>query len=99
MKQQKQITLLTNAQIKHVHSDYLKTILFSRRDSLNFLGESVTMTMKYKVGKTQHLIFKLGNIKINTIDDLVKVTMNQIDNVDKNLRYDKLYLRFLVDKS
>lgn len=90
-----QIILLTNAQIKHIHPDYIKTMLLSRRNTLNFLGESVTISMKYKVGKTQYLIFKLSNIKINSIDDLVKITMHQIENVDKNLKYDKLYLNFM----
>lgn len=95
---QKQITLLTNAQIKHINLEYLKAIIFSRRDTLDFFGEPVTMSMKYKIGQTQYLLFKIGSIKINNLDDLAKITMHQLENVDKNLKYEKLYLRFTVNK-
>lgn len=98
---QTQITLLTNAQIKHIAPDYLKTIFFSRRDSLHFIGEpiSVTMTMKYRIGKEVRLLFKIGDVKVNTLDELIKLTIHQLESLDKNLRYEKLYLVFRVNNT
>jgi hypothetical protein len=95
MKKQ-QVTVLTNSQIKHLNADYLKTVLYSRRDSFSFFGEPVTITMSYKNGKSSLLIFRLGNVRFNTVDDIVKVTMHQLESVDKNLKYEKLYLRFTL---
>lgn len=93
----RQITLLTNGQIKNITAEYLKAIVFNRRDSLNFMGENVTITMKYKVGKNQYLLFRVGSVKINSLEDIVKTTMYYLEGTDKNLRFEKIYLRFLPD--
>jgi hypothetical protein len=69
---QKQITLLTNAQIKNINAEYIKTIFFSRRDTLDFFGTPATMSLRYKTGKTHHLIFKLGSVSLNTVDDSLR---------------------------
>lgn len=97
----KQLTLLTNAQIKHLSPEYLKTVLFSKRSSLNFFGDlaSVTVSLKYRAGNSTHLLIKISNQKIRNIDDLLKILNYQLENMDKNLKYDKIYLKFKVANS
>lgn len=92
----KKITLLKNARLSDLKNDYLTTILKHRSTDNAFINsENLSINVSYVVGNRSRSLFKLYDVKIESVEELVKLILFHLGSFDQNLRFDLIKLGYI----
>jgi hypothetical protein len=88
------ITIITNSYIKDIKPEYLRVLFKSRKDSIPLSGEKFILDIKYFNEKKSHYFVRVFNYSLNNIEDLISAVGYYTKNVDPDIVYKKIFIRF-----
>lgn len=94
----KKITIINNARLSDLKADYITTILKQRAGKIDFSNtESLNLALIYITGGKSRQFFRLYDLKINSINDLVHLILYHVNSFDQNKKHDQIKLGYSIN--
>lgn len=82
----KRVTLLTHARLSDLKFEYLTTILSHKAPKTAFINvDNLSLDLTYVIGNKTYTVFKLYNVKVETIEELVKIILHHLQGFNINV--------------
>lgn len=90
----KRITLLNNARLSDLKFEYLTTLISQKVPKSVFVDvDHLTIDLTYYIGEDSFTIFRLFNVKVGSIDELVKLILHHTSE-HRDLKFDRIRLYY-----
>lgn len=93
----RRLTLLTHARLSDLKFEYLTTILSHKVPKGAFINqENLTIDLTYLIDNKSYTAFKLYNVNVESIDELVKLILHHLqgDLQKRNVECDMIRLNY-----